>query len=158
MAPKGRLRHGQRRAEPGGRRQAPALAESGAALPLTYRLLTHLLAYVSTAIRLSPRLLAETGAAPTIVRLDAPWSEGNVRRAARHRLTRACNLTTVMHACMQPHASCLQLCCSWAALGRLTSQSSVPSIWIGGQYVGGCDDGSARSSPSDQPSTSHDLP
>lgn len=28
-----------------------------------------------------------------------------------------------------------------AALGRLTGQSSVPSIWIGGEYIGGCDDG-----------------
>jgi len=28
-----------------------------------------------------------------------------------------------------------------AALGRLTGQSSVPSVWIGGEYVGGCDDG-----------------
>lgn len=28
-----------------------------------------------------------------------------------------------------------------AALGRLTKKSSVPSIWIGGEYVGGCDDG-----------------
>mmetsp|Transcript_26192 Transcript_26192/g.62036 ORF Transcript_26192/g.62036 Transcript_26192/m.62036 type:complete len:205 (-) Transcript_26192:154-768(-) len=68
----------------------------------------------SPACKKALKLLAETGAVPTIVRLDAPWSEGNVRRAA---------------------------------LGRLTSKSSVPSIWIGGQYVGGCDDGPSDDAP-----------
>ena len=32
-----------------------------------------------------------------------------------------------------------------AELGKLTGRTSVPSVWIGGEYVGGCDDG-----PSDQ--------
>lgn len=34
-----------------------------------------------------------------------------------------------------------------AALGRLTGKSSVPSIWIGGQYIGGCDDGPTTQAP-----------
>mmetsp|Transcript_31629 Transcript_31629/g.82685 ORF Transcript_31629/g.82685 Transcript_31629/m.82685 type:complete len:184 (+) Transcript_31629:46-597(+) len=34
-----------------------------------------------------------------------------------------------------------------AALGRLTGKSSVPSIWIGGSYVGGCDDGPSDEAP-----------
>ena len=34
-----------------------------------------------------------------------------------------------------------------AALGRLTGKSSVPSIWIGGTYVGGCDDGPSDEAP-----------
>jgi len=34
-----------------------------------------------------------------------------------------------------------------AALGRLTGKSSVPSIWIGGEYIGGCDDGPSDVSP-----------
>ena len=34
-----------------------------------------------------------------------------------------------------------------AALGRLTGRSSVPSIWIGGKYVGGCDDGPSEEAP-----------
>jgi glutaredoxin len=34
-----------------------------------------------------------------------------------------------------------------AALGRLTGRSSVPSIWIGGKYVGGCDDGPSDEAP-----------
>jgi len=34
-----------------------------------------------------------------------------------------------------------------AALGRLTGKSSVPSVWIGGKYVGGCDDGPSDSAP-----------
>ena len=65
-------------------------------------------------IKKALKLIAETGATPKIVRLDDPWSEGNVKRAA---------------------------------LGRLTGKSSVPSIWIGGEYIGGCDDGPSDSSP-----------
>lgn len=34
-----------------------------------------------------------------------------------------------------------------AALGRLTGKSSVPSIWIGGKYIGGCDDGPSDDAP-----------
>jgi len=34
-----------------------------------------------------------------------------------------------------------------AALGRLTGKSSVPSVWIGGEYVGGCDDGPSNDAP-----------
>ena len=34
-----------------------------------------------------------------------------------------------------------------AALGRLTGKSSVPSIWIGGEYIGGCDDGPSEAAP-----------
>ena len=34
-----------------------------------------------------------------------------------------------------------------AELGRLTKKSSVPSIWIGGEYVGGCDDGPSDAAP-----------
>merc|ERR1719237_1776175 len=34
-----------------------------------------------------------------------------------------------------------------AALGRITGKSSVPSIWIGGEYIGGCDDGPSDSAP-----------
>jgi len=34
-----------------------------------------------------------------------------------------------------------------AALGRLTGKSSVPSIWIGGKYIGGCDDGPSEEAP-----------
>lgn len=34
-----------------------------------------------------------------------------------------------------------------AALGRLTGKSSVPSVWIGGRYVGGCDDGPSDTAP-----------
>ena len=34
-----------------------------------------------------------------------------------------------------------------AALGRLTGKSSVPSIWIGGEYIGGCDDGPTEEAP-----------
>ena len=68
----------------------------------------------SPACKKALKLLAGTGATPTIVRLDDPWSEGNVRRAA---------------------------------LGRLTGKSSVPSIWIGGEYVGGCDDGPSDDAP-----------
>lgn len=34
-----------------------------------------------------------------------------------------------------------------AALGRLTGKSSVPSIWIGGNYIGGCDDGPSDDAP-----------
>ena len=34
-----------------------------------------------------------------------------------------------------------------AELGRMTGRSSVPSIWIGGQYVGGCDDGPTEAAP-----------
>ena len=54
------------------------------------------------------------GVQPKIVRLDAPWDEGNKMRAV---------------------------------LGRLTGKSSVPSIWIGGQYIGGCDDGPSDDAP-----------
>ncbi|KAL1525282.1 hypothetical protein AB1Y20_020145 [Prymnesium parvum] len=34
-----------------------------------------------------------------------------------------------------------------AALGRLTGKSSVPSIWIGGKYIGGCEDGPSPEAP-----------
>jgi len=34
-----------------------------------------------------------------------------------------------------------------AELGRITGRSSVPSIWIAGEYVGGCDDGPTPSAP-----------
>ena len=34
-----------------------------------------------------------------------------------------------------------------AALGRLTGKSSVPSIWVGGEYIGGCDDGPTDVAP-----------
>ena len=34
-----------------------------------------------------------------------------------------------------------------AALGRLTGKSSVPSIWVGGEYIGGCDDGPSIAAP-----------
>jgi|TARA_B100000524_G_scaffold60350_2_gene27941 glutaredoxin-related protein len=34
-----------------------------------------------------------------------------------------------------------------AQLGRMTKKSSVPSIWIGGEYVGGCDDGPSAEAP-----------
>jgi len=34
-----------------------------------------------------------------------------------------------------------------AALGRLTKRSAVPSVWIGGEYVGGCTDGPTKSAP-----------
>jgi len=34
-----------------------------------------------------------------------------------------------------------------AALGRKTGKSSVPSIWINGKYIGGCDDGPTDESP-----------
>lgn len=34
-----------------------------------------------------------------------------------------------------------------AALGRMTGKSSVPSIWIDGQYIGGCDDGPSDDAP-----------
>jgi len=34
-----------------------------------------------------------------------------------------------------------------AALGRLTGKSSVPSIWVGGTYIGGCDDGPSDAAP-----------
>merc|ERR1719352_373207 len=34
-----------------------------------------------------------------------------------------------------------------AALGRLTGKSSVPSIWIGGEYIGGCEDGVGSDAP-----------
>jgi glutaredoxin 3 len=34
-----------------------------------------------------------------------------------------------------------------AALGRLTGKSSVPSVWIGGEYIGGCDDGPSDAAP-----------
>lgn len=68
----------------------------------------------SPACKKALKLIAETGANPTVVRLDNPWSEGNPQRAA---------------------------------LGRLTGKSSVPSIWIGGEYVGGCDDGPSDAAP-----------
>ena len=32
-------------------------------------------------------------------------------------------------------------------MGRLTGKSSVPSVWIGGEYVGGCDDGPNDEAP-----------
>ena len=28
-----------------------------------------------------------------------------------------------------------------SALGRMTGSASIPSVWIGGDYIGGCDDG-----------------
>ena len=34
-----------------------------------------------------------------------------------------------------------------AELGRITGRSSVPSIWVGGEYVGGCDDGPTPEAP-----------
>lgn len=34
-----------------------------------------------------------------------------------------------------------------AALGRLTGRTSVPSIWIGGEYIGGCEDGPSENAP-----------
>jgi glutaredoxin len=34
-----------------------------------------------------------------------------------------------------------------AALGRLTKRSSVPSVWIGGEFVGGCNDGPSKNAP-----------
>ena len=34
-----------------------------------------------------------------------------------------------------------------AALGRLTGKSSVPSVWIGGAYAGGGDDGPSEEAP-----------
>lgn len=34
-----------------------------------------------------------------------------------------------------------------AQLGRMTGKSSVPSIWINGEYIGGCDDGPTDSAP-----------
>ena len=68
----------------------------------------------SPACKKALKLLEETGATPKIVRLDDPWSEGNVKRAA---------------------------------LGRLTGKSSVPSIWVGGEYIGGCDDGPSDAAP-----------
>ena len=34
-----------------------------------------------------------------------------------------------------------------AALGRRTGKSSVPSIWINGKYIGGCDDGPNEDAP-----------
>mmetsp|Transcript_13966 Transcript_13966/g.16870 ORF Transcript_13966/g.16870 Transcript_13966/m.16870 type:complete len:220 (-) Transcript_13966:463-1122(-) len=34
-----------------------------------------------------------------------------------------------------------------AALGRLTGKSSVPSVWINGVYIGGCDDGPTDEAP-----------
>ena len=34
-----------------------------------------------------------------------------------------------------------------AELGRMTGRSSVPSIWINGEYVGGCDDGPTPFAP-----------
>jgi glutaredoxin 3 len=34
-----------------------------------------------------------------------------------------------------------------AELGRRTGRTSVPSVWIGGQYVGGCDDGPTADAP-----------
>ena len=68
----------------------------------------------SPACKKALKLIAETGVSPKIVRLDDPWSEGNVKRAA---------------------------------LGRLTGKSSVPSIWIGGEYIGGCDDGPSDAAP-----------
>ena len=34
-----------------------------------------------------------------------------------------------------------------AVLGRITGKSSVPSIWIGGSYIGGCDDGPSEEAP-----------
>lgn len=34
-----------------------------------------------------------------------------------------------------------------AALGGLTGRTSVPSIWIGGKYIGGCDDGPSEEAP-----------
>jgi glutaredoxin len=34
-----------------------------------------------------------------------------------------------------------------AALGKLTGRSSVPSIWIGGEYVGGYEDGPSADAP-----------
>eukprot|EP01041_Mallomonas_annulata_P003158 gene3158-6230_t len=34
-----------------------------------------------------------------------------------------------------------------AALGRMVGRTSVPAIWIGGKYIGGCDDGPDVNSP-----------
>lgn len=34
-----------------------------------------------------------------------------------------------------------------AELGERTGRTSVPSIWIGGKYVGGCDDGPSEEAP-----------
>ena len=34
-----------------------------------------------------------------------------------------------------------------SALGRMTGKSSVPSIWIGGKYIGGCEDGPSDDAP-----------
>merc|ERR1719271_1382642 len=34
-----------------------------------------------------------------------------------------------------------------AALGRLTKRSAVPSVWIGGEFVGGCTDGPTKNAP-----------
>merc|ERR1719271_1970957 len=34
-----------------------------------------------------------------------------------------------------------------AALGRLTKRSAVPSVWIGGEFVGGCTDGPTKDAP-----------
>jgi glutaredoxin-related protein len=54
------------------------------------------------------------GADVKIVRLDAPWDEGNSLRAG---------------------------------LGKRTGRTSVPSIWIAGEYVGGFDGGVSEESP-----------
>lgn len=68
----------------------------------------------SPACKKALKLLALTGANFTVVKLDAPWDEGNQKRSV---------------------------------LGRLTGKSSVPSVWIGGKYVGGCDDGPSDDAP-----------
>ena len=68
----------------------------------------------SPACKKALELLKETGATVKVVPLDAPWDEGNKKRAV---------------------------------LGRLTGKSSVPSCWIGGSYVGGCDDGPSEEAP-----------
>ena len=58
--------------------------------------------------------LRDVGVEPTVVRLDQPWSEGNMIRSA---------------------------------LGRMTGSASIPSVWIGGDYIGGCDEGPSEASP-----------
>lgn len=86
--------------------EVKALAQSAPLVLFTWE--------ASPACKKALKLLEYTGAKPTIVRLDDPWDEGNVKRAA---------------------------------LGRLTGKSSVPSIWIGGEYIGGCDDGPSDEAP-----------
>jgi len=89
--------------------------------------------------RIDARIAAESASAPVFL---YSFSTCPFCKRAKEILDQEGARFTALELDVEPDGPAIR-----ARLGRLTGRTSMPAIWVGGEYVGGCNDGPADGPP-----------